>query len=48
MDIATAIFVAGLCAIAFFLTMTVRREFRTRERQRRQQEPLSRHPQRKP
>ena len=48
MDIATAIFVAGLCVIAFFLTMSVRRDFRTQERQRREQELQSRNPRRKP
>ncbi len=48
MDVATAIFVAGLCAIAFLLTMTVRREFRTEERQRREQERQSRNPRHKP
>jgi len=48
MDIATVIFVAGLCVIAFFLTMSVRRDFRTRERQRREQELQSRNPRRKP
>lgn len=48
MDVATAIFVAGLCVIAFLLTMTVRREFLTEERQRREQERHSRNPRRKP
>lgn len=48
MDVFTAIFVAGLCAVAFFLTMTVRREFRAQERQRREHEQQSQRPRRKP
>ena len=48
MDIATAIFVAGLCVIAFFVTASVRRDFLKQERQRREQELRSRHPRRKP
>ena len=48
MDTPTVIFVAGLCAIAFFLTATVRRDFREQERQRREQELQSRRPRRKP
>jgi hypothetical protein len=47
MDIPTIIFVAGLCVVAFFVTTTVRREFRTQERQRREQELRSRPPHRK-
>ena len=48
MDLATTIFVAFLCLVAFVLTMTVRREFRAQERQRREQEIQSRRPRRKP
>ena len=48
MDIATALFVAALCVIAFLLTMSVRRDFLTQERQRREQELQSRRPRRKP
>ena len=48
MDIATAIFVAALCVVAFLLTMTVRREFLAQERRRREQENQSRNPRRKP
>lgn len=48
MDIPTVIFVAALCAAAFFVTMNVRRDFLTQERQRRDQEIQSRHPRRKP
>ena len=47
MDVATAIFVAGLCVIAFFVTMNVRRDFRKQEHQRREQERQSQHPRRK-
>ena len=48
MDIPTTIFVGFLCVVAFFVTMTVRRDFRTQERQRREQELQSRHTRRKP
>lgn len=48
MDIATLIFVAGLCMLAFFVTMTVRREFIAKERQRRTQELQSENARRKP
>ena len=49
MDVATLIFVGFLCAAAFFLTITVRRDFRTRERLRREQgRELRRYPRRKP
>lgn len=48
MDAATLIFVAFLCVIAFFLTITVRREFRTRERLRREYERQLRQTRRKP
>jgi hypothetical protein len=48
MDIATFIFVAVLGFAAFLLTVTVRRDFQARERQRREHELQSRHPRRKP
>ena len=48
MDIPTIIFVALLCFIAFFVTATVRRDFRAKERQRRAQELQARRPHRKP
>jgi len=48
MDLPILLFVAGLCVIAFFLTMGVRREFLKQERQRREQEPRSRPPRRRP
>ena len=48
MDVATIIFVAFLGFAAFLLTMTVRRDFRAQERQRRAQELQSRNPRRKP
>jgi hypothetical protein len=48
MDPFTFIFVAGLCLIAFFLTMTVRRDFRAKELKRREQEREAQHPRRKP
>ena len=48
MDLPILIFVAGLCVIAFLLTMGVRREFIKQERQRREREPRSRPPRRKP
>lgn len=48
MDVFIVMFVAGLCVLAFFVTMTVRREFRTEERQRRAQEQPPRNPRRKP
>ena len=44
MDIATIIFVGGLCFVAFVLTMTFRREFRAKERQRREDQRQSQHP----
>ncbi|HEX8190197.1 MAG TPA: hypothetical protein VF586_17705 [Pyrinomonadaceae bacterium] len=47
MDIPVAIFVALLCLAAFLLTMTVRRDFRTLERQRREQQRHPQHPRRK-
>ncbi|HEX7316320.1 MAG TPA: hypothetical protein VF297_20610 [Pyrinomonadaceae bacterium] len=47
MDVFTVIFVAFLGVLAFFLTVTVRREFRTRERIRRDYERQLRHPRRK-
>ena len=48
MDIATFIFVAFLCLAAFLLTATIRRDFRTKESQRRGQKRDARHPRRKP
>jgi flagellar biosynthesis/type III secretory pathway M-ring protein FliF/YscJ len=50
MDIATLGFVAFLCLVAFFVTATVRRDYRAKEQERREQERQSRHqpPQRKP
>jgi hypothetical protein len=48
MDIPTVIFVALLCFVAFFVTANVRRDFRAKERQRREQELQARHPRRKP
>jgi hypothetical protein len=48
MDIATLIFVALLCFAAFLLTVTVRREFLARERQRPEDQPHPRHTRRKP
>ncbi len=48
MDVATFIFVGALCIAAFLLTVTVRREFRARERLRRGQERQLRNPRRKP
>jgi hypothetical protein len=43
MDPFTIIFVAGLCVIAFFLTMTIRRDFRAKERLRQEQTRQSLH-----
>ena len=48
MDPFTIIFVAFLCVIAFFLTMTVRRDFRAKDRQRREQQREAQHPRRRP
>ena len=48
MDIPILIFVAGLCVIALFITMNVRRDFLERERRRRAREPQPRPPRRKP
>ena len=48
MDVATVIFVAFLGLVAFLLTITVRREFRARERARRDQERQLQPPRRKP
>ena len=48
MDVFTFIFVAFLGLAAFLLTMTVRRDFRARERLRREQERALQHPRRKP
>lgn len=48
MDIPTIIFVAFLCVIAFFVTMNVRRDFITKERQRRAQQRQAQRPRRKP
>ena len=48
MDIPTAVFVAFLCLVAFLLTATVRRDFRAKEQQRREQQRESQHPRRKP
>jgi hypothetical protein len=48
MDVATAIFVGLLCLAAFFVTTTIRRDFRTRERLRREQARALRNPRRKP
>jgi hypothetical protein len=48
MDIATAIFVGLLGVAAFLLTMTVRRDFRTRERLRSEQARALQRPRRKP
>ncbi|HEX8149953.1 MAG TPA: hypothetical protein VF591_22415 [Pyrinomonadaceae bacterium] len=48
MDLPIAIFVALLCLAAFLLTMTVRRDFRTRERLRREQQRHSQNARRKP
>ena len=48
MDVATFIFVALLGLAASILTVTVRRDFRAEERQRRAQELQSRNPRRKP
>ena len=48
MDPFIFIFVAFLCVVAFLLTMTVRRDFRTKERERQQQQREAQHPRRKP
>jgi hypothetical protein len=47
MDIATVIFVAFLCVAAFFLTMTVRREFHAKDRQRRERQRATQPPRRR-
>jgi hypothetical protein len=47
MDVATAVFVAFLGLAAFLVTMTVRRDFRARERLRREQARALRNPRRK-
>lgn len=50
MDVFTFIFVGGLCFLAFLLTVSVRRDFRAKEKQRRELERQSRpvRPRRKP
>ena len=48
MDIPTAIFAGLLCLVAFLLTMNVRRDFLTKERQRREQQREAQQPRRKP
>ena len=47
MDVFTVIFVGLLCVAAFFLTMNVRRDFLTRERQQREQQREAQNPRRK-
>ena len=48
MDVPTIIFVGLLCLVAFFVTMNVRRDFITKERQRREQQRQLQNPRRKP
>ena len=50
MDVATFVFVAFLCLVAFLVTITVRRDFRAKERQRREDQRQAQHsnPRRKP
>ena len=48
MDPFIVIFVSGLCLVAFYLTLNVRRDFIAKEQQRRERDREAQHTRRKP